>query len=459
LKSIELVKWLTGSGIEQGVIGVKRDRSKIAWVSFDEREISEVLAKLKDLEQEATVDVLGLGQVADRLSDIFFPGTSTLHTRLRYVIFVPAIVFSMLENRKVTNSADHLKKLQRDLMNSLLRGKEKEGVIGRKTKDGPVYWPAGTYWTFVRRLRVLNFQDGESIDRARLLSYIDSEAEAGNEINESEGDEFEAVKRIDQEFASIAKELFENFKKMQLKSELGFKLTTDERKFLRKRIKDLYPRSLSAELLDHSRTRIDTLKSPFDIVPSEDAIRDVLSEAEKFSRFGMGATYAYRWALCTHLYDLTKKGSPQEELWRQGQINNLKHFETWLNKAGDLKKWSLESLETALSKLAVFDEFKPGRHDDWLKIENFGSLSEFMASVSKVMFGTSSAESKLKKMKPIMIARESVTKPGRSHFTNPEISIPDVTTSKSGTDAYLYDYRFGQGKENAKDLAEFEVVT
>jgi hypothetical protein len=34
-----------------------------------------------------------------------------------------------------------------------------------------------------------------------------------------------------------------------------------------------------------------------------------------------------------------------------------------------------------------------------------------------------------------------------------------VTTSKSGTDAYLYDYRFGQGKENAKDLAEFEVVT
>jgi len=36
-----------------------------------------------------TVDEIGVGAIRHTISDILFPGTSTLHTRIRYVLFVP----------------------------------------------------------------------------------------------------------------------------------------------------------------------------------------------------------------------------------------------------------------------------------------------------------------------------------------------------------------------------------
>jgi hypothetical protein len=38
--------------------------------------------------QEGTVDELGIGSIRDALADALFPGTSVLHTRLRYVLFI-----------------------------------------------------------------------------------------------------------------------------------------------------------------------------------------------------------------------------------------------------------------------------------------------------------------------------------------------------------------------------------
>ena len=39
--------------------------------------------------QSESRDELGIGQVRDAFSDSLFPGTSTLHTRARYLLFVP----------------------------------------------------------------------------------------------------------------------------------------------------------------------------------------------------------------------------------------------------------------------------------------------------------------------------------------------------------------------------------
>ncbi|UUT36597.1 DUF6361 family protein [Microbacterium elymi] len=48
------------------------------------------MLEIIDLFREpGTVDELGIGAVRDALSDILFPGTSVLHTRLRYVLFIP----------------------------------------------------------------------------------------------------------------------------------------------------------------------------------------------------------------------------------------------------------------------------------------------------------------------------------------------------------------------------------
>ena len=58
-----------------------------------------------------TVDELGVGVVRDTFSDLLFPGTSTLHSRGRYVLFIPWI-YQAIE-RSPRSSADPWKNARR----------------------------------------------------------------------------------------------------------------------------------------------------------------------------------------------------------------------------------------------------------------------------------------------------------------------------------------------------------
>ena len=49
--------------------------------------------------EQGTVDELGVGRIRDALADHLFPGTSTIQTRARYMLFVPWI-YQALEARK-----------------------------------------------------------------------------------------------------------------------------------------------------------------------------------------------------------------------------------------------------------------------------------------------------------------------------------------------------------------------
>ena len=63
--------------------------SLIAWLdtSADEqRRVREIVALFTD---KGTLDELGIGQIRDAFSDGMFPGTSTIQTRARYLLFVP----------------------------------------------------------------------------------------------------------------------------------------------------------------------------------------------------------------------------------------------------------------------------------------------------------------------------------------------------------------------------------
>jgi len=65
--------------------------SSVGWVVLDDahkRAIQETAALSRE---QGTVDELGIGVVRDALSDLLFPGTSVLHTRAKYLLFVPWI--------------------------------------------------------------------------------------------------------------------------------------------------------------------------------------------------------------------------------------------------------------------------------------------------------------------------------------------------------------------------------
>ena len=61
----------------------------VAWLDAsreDQRRMREIVNLFMQSESR---DELGIGQVRDVFSDSLFPGTSTLHTRARYFLFIP----------------------------------------------------------------------------------------------------------------------------------------------------------------------------------------------------------------------------------------------------------------------------------------------------------------------------------------------------------------------------------
>ena len=63
--------------------------SSLAWIDFDEAERQRAQRIMALFQERETRDELGLGAIRDSIADLLFPGTSTIQTRLRYMLFIP----------------------------------------------------------------------------------------------------------------------------------------------------------------------------------------------------------------------------------------------------------------------------------------------------------------------------------------------------------------------------------
>ena len=70
--------------------------SSLSWIVFDEVERQRARRIMALFEEKESRDELGLGPIRDSIADHLFPGTSTIQTRLRYMLFVPWI-YTMAE--------------------------------------------------------------------------------------------------------------------------------------------------------------------------------------------------------------------------------------------------------------------------------------------------------------------------------------------------------------------------
>lgn len=97
--------------------------SSLNWITFKSEDVQKAREILKELGPDSTVDSIGLGLPLEEISNILFPATSTLHTRLRYQLFVPAIICKMYfeANKKpLKNPEKRLFELEVTLMNVML---------------------------------------------------------------------------------------------------------------------------------------------------------------------------------------------------------------------------------------------------------------------------------------------------------------------------------------------------
>ena len=121
--------------------------SSIGWLDFDTAASERVATLLRSLDEPATLDILGLGTVRDAFSDMLSPGTSTIQTRLRYVVFLPWI-FKQLEDQRVP-AADFARRLRDDearLIDCMRQLGSNQGVIGFRAGRDLKRMPSDVYW-------------------------------------------------------------------------------------------------------------------------------------------------------------------------------------------------------------------------------------------------------------------------------------------------------------------------
>jgi len=122
--------------------------SKFGWVDFAEEDRQKMLDVVQLYRERDTRDELGIGTIRDAFSDYFFPGTSTIQTRAKYMLFVPWIYID-LERKKVPASKIDRRARNDELrlIEALLDTGEDEGVIGKEARRGLKRLPSSIYWS------------------------------------------------------------------------------------------------------------------------------------------------------------------------------------------------------------------------------------------------------------------------------------------------------------------------
>lgn len=132
--------------------------SSLAWLDFSEQEQRKVLSVVELFRDRDTVDELGVGVVRDTFSELLFPGTSTLHARGRYVLFIPWI-YQVIE-RSPASCRDpwkHARLAEIRLIDSLVNSEDSEGTIGAYARATLKVFPSTVYWVALEKWGVRTF--------------------------------------------------------------------------------------------------------------------------------------------------------------------------------------------------------------------------------------------------------------------------------------------------------------
>jgi hypothetical protein len=114
-------------------------------------------------------DELGIGPLRDVLANAFFPGITTLQTRAKYFLFVPAM-YALVEADTTMRRRplESILRLEDVLLHRLLRTGESHGVIGSRFRRVPTTPSSAIYWAGLHTWRIRRFVDS----RARYHGFL-----------------------------------------------------------------------------------------------------------------------------------------------------------------------------------------------------------------------------------------------------------------------------------------------
>ncbi len=127
--------------------------SALGWLDHDANAQAKTLNILALFQQKESRDELGIGTIRDSFAEQLFPGTSTIQTRLRYMLFVPWI-YQRLENKRISavNFGTQADSDERALIIPLTQLEEDSaGTFGKNSREKLKRLPSSVYWSGLRR--------------------------------------------------------------------------------------------------------------------------------------------------------------------------------------------------------------------------------------------------------------------------------------------------------------------
>ena len=310
--------------------------SKIAWLDYDGAAREKALQLLSAFQEKESVDELGLGTIRDALSDKMFPGTSTLMTRLRYMLFIPWM-FKRLEEGHVY-SHSFLTRADEDERNLVRVLKSKYGleggVIGARSGEfvkrlpSDIYWAALRVWGIRQKdISIDEYGNGISSWYAELNAFKRSRRRS---MDQSE--DLGSADAVEGMWCKTLPQMPSDFPR-----QASFDLTKGEALFLKEHIL----RNCRGSVLATLASGRYAVNVDFPWMLDLPEHRVVIHHAKMFARVMNGATILYNVLLSRHYHATI--GNDKSSEW---VANHEAEWEEWSDTVSglDVASWNLEGL-------------------------------------------------------------------------------------------------------------------
>lgn len=278
--------------------------SVLGWLDHDANAQAKTLNILALFQQKESRDELGIGTIRDSFAEQLFPGTSTIQTRLRYMLFVPWI-YQRLENKRIfaANFGTQAARDERALIIPLSKLEEDSaGTFGKNSREKLKRLPSSVYWSGLRRWGIHEMSCSQEEYHRRVDELYRSRAESSEreyqKKNQGDMGDTSTFKRAQSWHSSLPAPP-PNFP-----DEATFALTRQEASFLRDRIQSSCQGSLLAWLTLHSEPA--DISYPWehpDYARFPDELKELLTHARLFSYAMHGAALLYNYLLAKERSD------------------------------------------------------------------------------------------------------------------------------------------------------------
>jgi hypothetical protein len=302
--------------------------NQLGWIDFSPTHRNKVMLVMDMFKEQGVIDELGLGTIRDSLSDLLFPGTSTIQTRAKYFLLIPWIFQDIESSGRLERFYSELDELENFFVRVLRTNSPQinSGVIGRTLpKANPKRKPSSIYWNGLRTYEILKFSGSITDYVNHLRYYYKQKQKQKKQIADADGN----VPGDDKDSNHLYQQhLWAQIPKppVNWKDALTIDLTEEEATFLKERIILSKPNTLWSFALNHIPDRAKSFTDIADFLAEENLpehLRELVILAVDFNSIMRGALIRYNLLIQTSREN--GRTNELEPVWNN-YWNNIKSF-------------------------------------------------------------------------------------------------------------------------------------